>query len=79
MNTLANSPVSGHEPALSVKPVLATVTDIATAVAQQPQASAWHKAMDTLATIYAYGLLGFGLFFPWLLAAWHAFYGSAAH
>ena len=79
MNTLANSPVTGHVPAVSVKPVIATVTDIAAAVVPKPRAAAWRKAMDTLVTIYAYGLLGFGLFFPWLLAAWYAVFGSAAH
>jgi hypothetical protein len=78
MNTMANSPVAGQVPELSVKPVVASVADIAVAVGLQPSASTWSKVTDTLTTIYAYGLLAFGLFFPLLLAAWHVFFGPAA-
>jgi hypothetical protein len=73
MNTLAHSPVPGQLSAVSVKPVVARVADMAAAVAPSPRGSAWYRLKDAIVTIYAYGLLAFGIFFPLLLAIWHTF------
>jgi hypothetical protein len=78
MNTLGNSPAPGHLPHPSVEPVIARIADIAAAVVPAPRASSWHRLKDTLVTIYAYGLLGFGIFFPFILAAWHVLFEPAA-
>ena len=76
MNTLTDSPVSGTQPDLSVPPqaAVAAVAEIATVVA--PNLRKWNKrrVKDVLVTAYAYGLLGFGVFFPLVLAAWAAFF-----
>ena len=78
MNTLANSPAPGQLPDLSVQPVIAKVADIAAAVAPRPTSSTWRKLKDSIVIVYAYGLLAFGIFFPFLLAAWTAFFGPGA-
>jgi hypothetical protein len=78
MNTLAHSPVQEQLSAVSVEPVIAKVADIAAAVMPSPRASAWYRLKDAIVTIYAYGLLAFGIFFPMLLAIWHMFFGPAA-
>jgi len=77
MNTLAHPPVPGQLPAASVEPVIAKVADIAAAVVPSPRASDWDRLKDAIVTIYAYGLLAFGIFFPMLLAIWHMFFGPA--
>jgi hypothetical protein len=61
MNTVADTPVPGLAPD-SVPP--------AVAVAPDARKWTWHRVKDILVTIYAFGLLGFGLLFPFLLAAW---------
>jgi len=78
MNTLAHSPAAGQLSAVSVEPVIAKVADIAAAVVPSPRASAWCRLKDAVVTIYAYGLLAFGIFFPLMLAIWHLFFGPAA-
>ena len=77
MNTLANAPVAGLVPELSVKP-LASVADLAAGVMPHPGAWTMHWTKDVLVTCYAYGLLGFGLLFPPLLIAWYLLFGAAA-
>lgn len=77
MNTLADLPVSGHRPDLSVQPQTATaaaVSEIATIVV--PNLRKWNlrRVKDLLIAIYAYGLLAFGICFPLALAAWAKFF-----
>ena len=76
MNTLTDTPVAGRQLDLSVQPraAAAAVAEIATGVA--PQMRKWdsRRVKDLLVMVYAYGLLGFGIFFPLLLAAWAAFF-----
>jgi hypothetical protein len=77
MNTLAHSPVQGQLSAVSVEPVIAKVADIAAAVVPSPRASAWYRLKDAVVTIYAFGLLGFGIFFPFVLVAWQVLFVPA--
>jgi len=72
---MATPPVPGKLPELSVEPVIARVAEIAAAVAPR---STWRKVKDTLIIVYAYGLLAFGILFPFVLAAWTAFFGPHA-
>jgi len=76
MNTLTDSSVSGSQPDLSLPPqaAAAAVAEIATVVA--PNLRKWNRRRikDILVLIYAYGLLGFGIFFPLVLAAWAAIF-----
>lgn len=78
MNTLATPPVPGKLPELSVEPVIAKVAEIAAAVAPSSPRSTWRKVKDILVIVYAYGLLAFGIFFPFVLAAWTALFGPQA-
>ena len=81
MNTLADAPVPGSAHDLAEKPAaaLSAVADLAATVVQKLPDSTWHRVQDTLVTIYAYGLLAFGVFFPLLLAAWSVIFEPAAH
>ncbi|HEY5739923.1 MAG TPA: hypothetical protein VIW27_09365 [Gammaproteobacteria bacterium] len=80
MNTLTDTPVAGRQLDLSVQPraAAAAVAEIATGIATgvAPQMRKWdsRRVKDLLVMVYAYGLLGFGIFFPLLLAAWAAFF-----
>ncbi len=76
MNTMADTPVPGLAPELPVQPA-AAVADVAARVVPTLPRSTRGRIKDTLLTIYAYGLLGFGLFFPLLLAAWHVLFAPA--
>ena len=76
MNTLASAPVPGLVPELPEKP-LAAVADIVTAAVPVPRKRTWQRTREILVLAYAYGLLGFGLFFPLLLAAWYLVFGPA--
>jgi hypothetical protein len=78
MNTLATLPVPGKLPDLSVEPVITRVADMAAAVAPSSMPSTWHKVKDTVVVVYAYGLLAFGILFPFVLAAWTAMFGPGA-
>jgi hypothetical protein len=77
MNTLANAPVPGLAPLPAVAPE-SVVAEIVAAASPIPRSSTWCRVKDILVMIYAYGLLGFGLFFPLLLAAWSLFLKPAA-
>lgn len=68
MNTVSNIPGPGLAPELPLPPA---------AIAFSPEHKRTLRELkDILITIYAYGLLSFGLFFPFALAAWTAFFGS---
>ena len=71
MNTLTDSPVSVQQPDFPARPEV--VAEIVTIAA--PNLRKWdsRRIKDLLVMIYAYGLLGFGILFPLLLAAWAAF------
>lgn len=71
MNTVANTPLPGIVTDHSAQPPAT-----GTAVTSQPHTLTPHRVMDTLVLIYAYGLLGFGLLFPFVLAAWTLYYGA---
>lgn len=77
MNTLATPPVSGLVSEFSAKPV-AAVTDAALGLLPESRVGSLRRTKDVLVTIYAYGLLGFGVFFPFLLAAWKLLFGPVA-
>ena len=70
MNTVSNVPLPGLAPELPIQP--------ASAVSTSAQRRALYRLKDIVVTIYAYGLLLFGLLFPFVLAAWQAMSGSAA-
>ena len=70
MNIQANFPQPGLAPSLSVNPAAAIA-----AVVPMPHRSTLHRIKDLLVSIYAYGLLAFGVFFPPLLAAWYMTFG----
>ena len=70
MNPVAEPPVQGLAPEPSPQPAIAA----AAAVIPQLRKSTLHRIKDILVTIYAYGLLGFGVFFPFVLAAWAVFF-----
>ena len=80
MNTLADAPVAGPAPKLAEQPAaaLSAVVDLAATVVPELPGSTWHRVKDLLVTIYAYGLLAFGVFFPLLLAAWRGIFEPAA-
>ncbi len=69
MNAVSNIPLPGLAPELPLRP--------ATVVAESELGRALRKLKDILVSIYAYGLLLFGLTFPIVLAVWHAFFGPA--
>ena len=69
MNAVSNAPLPGLAP---TPPLSATV-----AVSRPEFRSRLHKLKDTLITIYAYGVLGFGLLFPFVLAAWYGIFAPA--
>lgn len=62
MNTAADAPLPGLAPDVSVHP--------AAAVIHKTRKWTVHRMKDVLITVYAFGLLGFGLLFPFILAAW---------
>lgn len=68
MNTVSNVPLPGLAPHL----VLPTI-----AVATPEHRRVLRRLKDTLVSIYAYGVLLFGLLFPIVLATWYAFFGPA--
>ena len=70
MNAVSNIPLPGLAPVPPLHP--------ATVVALPEYKRALRLIKDVLVSIYAYGLLLFGLLFPPLGAAWHVFFGSAA-
>lgn len=74
MNTVADPPVPGLAPELSEQPA---ADSVAAALAPDLHKWTWHRVKDTLVTIYAFGILGFGLLFPFALAAWFTFIGPA--
>lgn len=69
MNTVSNIPVPGLAPAVPLPS--------ATPVVLPDHKRALRKLKDRLLSIYAYGLLSFGLLFPFALAAWTVLFGSA--
>lgn len=75
MNTMANSPDPGLAPDLHAAPgaALSAVAKTAGTVLPDLRAPKMRRIKDTLVAIYAYGLLGFGVCFPLLMAAWYAF------
>lgn len=73
MNTVADTPLPGLAPEPSTQPAAAVIA----AVVPHLRNSTPHRVKDILVTIYAYGLLGFGVFFPFVLAAWAAFFMPA--
>ena len=73
MNTVADTPLPGLAPEPSPRPVDAAKAS----VVPNLRKSNLHRIKDTLVAIYAYGLLGFGVFFPFVLAAWAAFFAPA--
>lgn len=77
MNTLANAPVPGLVPELPVK-TLSAVADLAAGVVPNPRSWTIQRVKDVAVSIYAYGLLGFGLLFPPTLMAWYLLFGPAA-
>ena len=70
MNTVSNVPLPGLAPEVPLQP--------ASTVTASDQGRVLHRLKDIVVTIYAYGLLLFGLLFPFVLAAWQAMSGSAA-
>lgn len=80
MNTTADAPLPGPAPELAEKPAaaLSAVADLAASVVPELPGSTWDRVKDVLVTIYAYGLLAFGVFFPLLLAAWRVIFEPAA-
>ena len=77
MNTLVETPVASHASDYSVHQSPATpvaITEIKAIV--EPNLRKWtpRRVKDLLVTMYAYGLLAFGLLFPLALAAWAAFF-----
>ena len=73
MNTVADTPLPGLAP----EPALQSAPAAIAAVAPALRKSKLLRIKDILVTIYAYGLLGFGVFFPFVLAAWAAFFMPA--
>jgi hypothetical protein len=73
MNTVAETPLPGLAP----EPCPQSVAAAMAAVVPQLQRPALHRIKDTLVTVYAYGLLGFGVFFPFVLAAWALLFPTA--
>lgn len=71
MSTVADAPVPGLAPEVPVPP--AAVIPVATIVPSARRLTA-RRVKDILVSIYAYGLLAFGVFFPLVLAAWAAFF-----
>lgn len=80
MNTTADASLPGPAPELAEKPAaaLSAVADLAASVVPELPGSTWDRVKDVLVTIYAYGLLAFGVFFPLLLAAWRVIIEPAA-
>ena len=80
MNNMAVTPVPGPASAPSVQPAAAVsaVAEIAANLVPNLPGSTLSRVKDALVTIYAYGLLAFGIFFPLLLAAWCAVFRPAA-
>jgi hypothetical protein len=73
MNTVADTPVPGLAPD-SVPPAVAAGAAV---VAPDSHQWTWYRLKDILVTIYAFGLLGFGLLFPFLLVAWAVIFEPA--
>ena len=69
MNAVSNVPLPGLAPVPLLHPT--------TVVAPHGFRRALRQLKDILVSIYAYGVLLFGLFFPIVLAVWHAFFGPA--
>lgn len=67
MNILANTPAPGLVPIVSVHHSAANFA--ATAIPKVSE-STMHRVKDTVVTIYAYGLLAFGMLFPVVLVVW---------
>lgn len=70
MNAVSKLPLPGLAPELPLQP--------APVAAMPEHGRMLHRLKDILVSIYAYGLLLFGLLFPFVLAAWHALFGPAA-
>ena len=68
MNAVSNIPLPGLAPVPPLSP--------ATVVALPEYRRVLREVKDVLVSIYAYGLLLFGIFFPFAGAAWHVFFGS---
>jgi hypothetical protein len=73
MNTVAETPLAGLAPEAPQQPAVAAMA----AVVPQLRKSTLNRVKDALVTIYAYGLLGFGIFFPFVLAAWAVLFKPA--
>jgi hypothetical protein len=69
MSALATPPVPGLVSDIPVKPV-AAVTDAV--LGKMPESTGWtiERTKNVAVSVYAYGLLGFGVLFPFVLAAW---------
>ena len=76
MSALATPPAPGLVSDTPVQPV-AAVTEAAASIL--PQTSGWtlKRTKDAVVTVYALGLLGFGVFFPFVLVAWKLLFGPA--
>lgn len=68
MNAVSNIPLPGLAPVPPLHP--------ATAAVIPEYKRTLRQLKDILVSIYAYGLLLFGLLFPILGAAWYTFFGS---
>ena len=73
MTSVADTSLQGLAPEPSLQPTAAAMA----AVVPNLRKSNLQRIKDIAVTIYAYGLLGFGLFFPFVLAAWAAFFMPA--
>jgi hypothetical protein len=73
MDTVADTSLPGLAPEPSRQNAAAAIA----AAVPDLRESNLHRIKDILVTVYAYGLLGFGLFFPFVLAAWAAFFVPA--
>ncbi len=69
MNAVSNIPLPGLAPELPLHP--------AAVVATPEHKRALRKLKDILVSIYAYGVLLFGLLFPVVLAVWHVLFAPA--
>ncbi len=69
MNAVSNVPLPGLAPVPPLHPAIA--------VTQPGFRRTLRKLKDILVSIYAYGVLLFGLTFPIVLAVWYTFFGPA--
>ncbi len=78
MSTMVGSPVAELSPAPGAEtaPPLQAAAAVAS-VLGATQVRPFRRFMDRLVAAYAYGILAFGVFFPFLLMAWYAVFKPA--